>query len=1083
MAMIEDDEVIQVFIEESKEHLEGIESDMLDIESGGKDVDSDMVNKVFRAIHSIKGGSSFLGLDTIKNLSHVMENLLNLIRNLELVPTSPVISTLLSASDKLRELVNNYAESNDTDISEELVALKGAVSASLPEQADESEREQETDQKTEPELKSEQPKKSGDADVELTLPDGKTIFTITQTDISEGKKGGRHMYLAKYNFHEDIEAGGKSLKEILDDIKATGGIIKCNFDDTAIKEIKDTPEDKDSPLYLFLATLLAPDMIGALIKIDQSNIFVFTDEQILEPLAGAPVEKTTVKKPSPKGQKKKIKEKVKVEKPNAEMKSDKKSEVAEKKEIRKPTQVKKTSEPTISTKSTSLRVNVKVLDALMILAGELVLTRNQLMQTFSKNDIASQENAIQRVDLVTSELQEAIMSTRMQPIGNVFNKFQRVVRDLSQNLGKEIQLIIKGEGVDLDKTIIEAIGDPLTHLVRNSADHGIEIPEERKKLKKPAQATIKLSAFHEAGQVIIEIADDGAGIDPQKVKEKSLKSGILDEAQLENMTDDEIIRQIFQPGFSMAKKVTDVSGRGVGMDVVNSNLTKIGGSIEINSKVNFGTKIRIKLPLTLAIIPSLITDLQGERYAIPQVSLVELVRIQASQIKKRIETIDGAAVIRLRGDLLPLIRLSDILKIDRVYFDKDAEKRKPERRANLEDRRSKKNTLENDNVESEETIEKRDQNDERRLDITSAYNIVVVDAGELNYGLLVDNLLDTEEIVVKPLGKHLRNLNNYAGATILGDGRAALILDIMGMSRKANLKVVKDKSKEVILKEKVEKIQDAQSLLIVKNGTKDQFAIPLGLVARIERIKKSEIETTGGRMAIKYRGTNLALFSIEEVANVSQREDMDRPFVIIFQFAGREVGVLVSKIVDVVDSSVTIDEDTFKQPGILGSAIILDQITLMLDLYGIVATINPGWVEQQKQIKERSKDGGETILIVEDSTFFLNQIKAFISDMGYNVITAMDGLEGIDELNKPDNEIDLVLTDIEMPNLDGVELTEKIRKEYNLNDLPVLALTSVAGDAAEKRALDAGIDEYLIKLDREKVLDRVRYYLDNGRKK
>ncbi len=319
---------------------------------------------------------------------------------------------------------------------------------------------------------------------------------------------------------------------------------------------------------------------------------------------------------------------------------------------------------------TTLRVSVKILDNLMTLAGELVLTRNQLIQAVASRNQQGVDTVSQRLDLVTSELQESIMSTRMQPIGNIFNKFKRVVRDLSRDLGKEVNLIIEGEEVELDKTIIEAIGDPLTHLVRNSVDHGIEIPAVRQRNNKPETGLLRLSAFHEGGQVIIEIEDDGAGINTDKLKAKVLEMGLFDRVHLESMSAKELNKLIFTPGLSTAKEVTDVSGRGVGMDVVHTNLSKLGGVIDIESSQGVGTTVSIKLPLTLAIIPSLIVTCQLERFAIPQVNLVELVRVPAAQIKERIEKIGEALVIRLRGELLPLVHLRDALGIKNpVYVD------------------------------------------------------------------------------------------------------------------------------------------------------------------------------------------------------------------------------------------------------------------------------------------------------------------------------------------------------------------------------------------------------------------------------
>ncbi len=1080
MAIIEDDEVLQIFIEESREHLDGIEADFLDIEEMGADFDADVVNKVFRAIHSIKGGAGFLGLEHIKELSHGMENLLNLIRNQELVPTSMVISTLLESLDILKDLINNYLQSNDIDITDALDKLKKATIASVEEDS------AETLEKV----------------VEIAHPSGKILFALNEFDLDQAAKGGRIIYMADFDILNDIERKDLTPMDVIKEIQQAGTLLDSMLDVEAVGMIESLDVTPHIPFYVLFSTVLEEDIVPNLVKLPPSRIYRYVKESGLQPLeekndvgesVEPPTEKAAKEATAPPIEEKKSAGKAK--KKNREKDKEKDSDnVSSKPQVsEKPTKVKKPAtvqkektlakaQTSVSTSSTSLRVNVKLLDTLMTLAGELVLTRNQLSQTFYHNDVQGLEKAVLGVDLITSELQAAILSTRMQPISIVFNKFQRVVRDMSRNLNKQVELIIRGEEVELDKTIIEAIGDPLTHLVRNSIDHGIEPPDVRLEKGKKLPAVIKLSAFHEAGQVIIEVADDGRGIDPQKIKKKALELGLMEAAQLESLNDNELIRLIFKPGFSTAEQVSDISGRGVGMDVVHSNLVKIGGTVDVYSTVDVGTTIRIKLPLTLAIIPSLIVEAEGARYAIPQVNLVELVRIPAAQVKKRIERIDDAAVLRLRGKLLPLIWITDALDCKRTFKSGKDGGVQICRRQNIYDRRSRNlaNAGSADTTDDSKADDRRGGTD-RRSDPKSAYNIVVVNTGEFNYGLIVDNLLDSEEIVVKPLGAHLQELKTYAGATILGDGKAALILDITGISDVMDLRSVDNKAKtQELISHKMEST-DAQSLLIVRNARDEQFGIPLGLISRIEKINRNDIEQTSGKKSIKYRGSNLILCSIEDVADVKPREDVENPFVTIFPFAGREVGILISEIIDVVNSEIEVDEDTFRQTGILGSAIVLGNTTLMLDLYGIVSTLLPDWVNEHKNETRRKSGGKATILLVEDSKFFLNQVKNFTEDAGYEVLTAMDGLEALDVLRNSENRIELVLTDIEMPNMDGVQLAEEIRANALWKDIPTIALTSVAGEDAEKRALSAGIDEYLIKLDREKVLERIAFYLEHGR--
>ena len=415
---------------------------------------------------------------------------------------------------------------------------------------------------------------------------------------------------------------------------------------------------------------------------------------------------------------------------------------------------------------TNIRVDVNLLDQLMNLVGELVLARNQILQFGDQGQDAAFAATTQHLNLVTTELQEGVMKTRMQPIGNVWNKFPRVVRDLATSCGKKIRLEMEGKETELDKTLIEAIKDPLTHIVRNSADHGIESPEDRKAAGKNEEGMLKLRAFHEGGQVNIEIIDDGGGIDPVKIKQKALEKNVITQEQAARMSDRELVNLVFAAGFSTAAKVTNVSGRGVGMDVVKTNIEKIGGTVDIQSKFKEGTTLKIKIPLTLAIIPALTVMTGGDRYAIPQVNLLELVLLEGEQAIKSVEFIQGAPVYRLRGHLLPLIYLHEELKVD-----------------------------------------KKEDNDK--------VNIVVLQADERQFGLVVEGVRDTEEIVVKPLSQQLKGIPAFSGSTIMGDGKVALILDVMGLAQSARVVTQNRERARLESSDKEDgKATDKQTLLI-----------------------------------------------------------------------------------------------------------------------------------------------------------------------------------------------------------------------------------------------------------------------------
>src|SRR5580698_2508768 len=391
----------------------------------------------------------------------------------------------------------------------------------------------------------------------------------------------------------------------------------------------------------------------------------------------------------------------------------------------------------------TIRVGVNLLDKLMTLVGELVLARNQLMQLTNNLEDTGLQAVSERMNLIATELQEQVMKTRMQPIGIIWGQFPRTVRDVALGCGKEVAIEMEGKETELDKTIIEAIKDPLTHLVRNSVDHGIELPEQRVKAGKDRAGRLTLRAFHEGGQVNIEISDDGGGLNVERIRKKAVERGLITAEQAARLPEREIFNLIFLPGFSTAEKVTNVSGRGVGMDVVKTNVEKIGGTVGLQSILGRGTTVRVKIPLTLAIIPALVVTCGGERYAIPQVSLLELVRIEADEIGKGIELVHGAPVYRLRGRLLPLVYLNRELKL-------------------AADTRS---TAKSD----------------------GAINIVVVQADERRFGLVVDQINDTEEIVVKPLRKQLKTVKTFAGSSIMGDGKVALILDVLGLAQRASV--------------------------------------------------------------------------------------------------------------------------------------------------------------------------------------------------------------------------------------------------------------------------------------------------------
>ncbi|HVH39858.1 MAG TPA: chemotaxis protein CheW [Gemmatimonadaceae bacterium] len=537
----------------------------------------------------------------------------------------------------------------------------------------------------------------------------------------------------------------------------------------------------------------------------------------------------------------------------------------------------------------TLRVHVGLLDKLMTLVGELVLDRNRLVQITGGRDDPALTSTVQHLNRVSSDLQEAVMRTRMQPIGGAWTKLPRLVRDLGASSGKQIQLEMHGAETELDRQILQAITDPLTHMVRNSGDHGIESGDVRRRAGKADAGTIRLNAYHEGGHVIIEVRDDGAGISAARVRNKAIDRGLVTREAADAMSDAQVLRFIFEPGFSTAERVTNVSGRGVGMDVVRTNIERIGGQVELQSTEGQGTVVRVKIPLTLAIIPALVVTSGRQRYAIPQVNLLELVRLSDAPGSQGVELLHGAPVYRLRGSLLPLVFLGEQL--------------------------------------GETADESRAQ-----------FNIVVLQADGRTFGLVVDGLSDTEEIVVKPLGRHLQGLDAFSGATIMGDGSVALILDVPGLARKS--RVADDgHARETVQREArgAGDAGDVRSLLVVQCGARGRLAVELASVNRLEEFRRDAVEYAGERMVAQYRGDVIPLVALSvHLGHASALPDRERLPVVVHTRSGRTVGVLVDRIIDIVDQEIVVHQ-TRPRPGILGTTVIQGRVTDLLDLDGIVA--------------------------------------------------------------------------------------------------------------------------------------------------
>jgi len=568
----------------------------------------------------------------------------------------------------------------------------------------------------------------------------------------------------------------------------------------------------------------------------------------------------------------------------------------------------------------AIRVDVGLLDKLMTLVGELVLARNQIMQFSTSQEDGAFLGTVQRLNLLTTELQANVMKTRMQPIGNIWSKYPRLVRDLAAACSKQVRIRMDGQDTELDKTIVEAIRDPLTHLVRNAIDHGIELPVLRAAQGKAPEGRLVLHAFHEGGKVLIEISDDGAGIDPQRIRDKALQLKLIAPEQADRLNERELLNLVFLPGFSTNDRITQLSGRGVGLDVVRTNIEKIGGTVNIESRPGRGTTVKMKIPLTLAIIPALTVTSGGDRYAIPQVNLLELVRLEGEQALRGIEKIHGAPVYRLRGNLLPLVYLNQQLQVEA-----------PGSSANH-----------------------------------SEINIVVLQADDRQLGLVVDAIHDTEEIVVKPLQKQLKGIPVFAGATIMGDGKVALILDVVGLAQQAN---VVSGVRERALNEKAasaaEPAGDRETVLLLAGPDGGRMAIPLAQVARLEEVPRSSLERVGSQDVIQYRDEILPLIHVSRVLrqrrlrrngrNGPRRKELEERVraetagsdtlqVVVCAGRAQRVGLVVHQILDIVEETVSV-RSRANRPGVLFTAVLQERVTEFLDVEGIIRSGDPDFFE------------------------------------------------------------------------------------------------------------------------------------------
>lgn len=1004
--MLENVEFIASFVEEASGHITNIEAGLLNMDV--ENPDSESIHDLFRAMHSIKGTAGFFSLSHIVQVSHSMENILGECRSGNLMLSESHIDILLTATDCLKTMISDVMNSEEYDISDVIGQLK---TIKAPQQNPEREAEANT---------------AGD---HIKKPVPGDMEESNRRIVTEGLRQGKKLYSVRILLNEQTPFNAAAFLKLLESIgTVVSGSIDIRPSDTG------AGEDNRFTLDLMVLTVLEESFLAEAAGIAADDISEITlgepDDNKAE--LEQPQKKAAVQNPDS----------------GSEEATDKKNAAVHIED--------------------SLRVHVTLLNHLLNLASEMVLGRNQLLRAMELHhkDIPGIDPILQNIDHITTDLQETIMQTRMQPVANVFNRFPRIIRDLSKKLGKEIELALEGVDVELDKTIIEALGDPLTHLVRNAADHGLESAKDRRAAGKSATGQIILKAYHESGYVNIDVMDDGRGVDLETVKRKALEKGLLKPLDSEDYGEQEILQFLFKPGFSTSEKVTDLSGRGVGMDVVKTNIEKLGGSVEIFTQPGKGTTFRLLLPLTLAIIPSLIVEVEEQKFALPQVNLQEIVRIKPGEPSKRIEYIHNAEVLRLRGRLLPIVHLADVLGLRRTYIDPTTGERREERRKTLYDQRRA-------------SIEIQDQEPaNRRRNYTNILRILVLKIGSRRFGMAIDVIHGSEEILVKTLPKFMKDSRCYSGVTIMGDGKAAMILDPEGIVQKAQLRFIEgtERKNEDNSDQLLESMRERQNLLLFRPSGTELLGLDLSLVSRVEEISPNQIERIGGREYIKYRNSSLRIIRPEDFLPLQKtQEPKKRYYVIIPKLIRKPMGILVTEIIDTVQTVIQLDQETITAKGLFGSFVFNNRIILLLNLYELFEQADPG---QYAPPSVKTRQG--RILLVEDTPFFMKMETDYLSSAGYSVITAYNGKEALQLLKE--NEVDMVISDIQMPVMDGLELAKRIRQDKKHAGLPLIALTSLTTDKQVRDGLDAGFNFYEIKLDKSSLLEKVEKALQKGRR-
>ena len=981
------DELLTEFLTETNESLGVLDLELVKLEQNPNS--PKLLDSIFRIVHTIKGTCGFLGLPRLETVAHASENVLGKIRDGEIDVSPEAVTLILQALDAIKELVailertETEPEGEDGELIAKLDALaesrtvKPGASAATPED----------------EVEAAFLAAPGPDELASAPSAGDSLFNHL---------GGAEAIDAPLDSYIGKILDDGQLKPILaianeSEWRATykGFVRQALGADEGGLPIAPFAGANGRRLGAGHIDALAGHFREALEEFDRDAAEIDEATRALVAAHATVVEAASSASPA-------APQTGKANKSGAAGRGD---------------EVSRSSE--FSVASQNIRVSVDLLENLMTMVSELVLTRNQLMQLVRGLNDSDFSVPLQRLSHVTTELQEGVMKTRMQPIGNAWAKLPRIVRDLGQELGKKIDLQMIGADTELDRQVLELIKDPLTHMVRNAADHGIESREARREAGKPELGRITLNAYHEGGHIIIEISDDGRGLSVDKIRAKAIANGLTNEAEVQGLSDQQILTFIFRPGFSTAAEVTSVSGRGVGMDVVKTNIEMIGGTAELKSREGKGTNFTIKIPLTLAIVSALIIECAHERFAIPQISVVELVRV-SEDTEHSIETINNAPVLRLRDRLLPLVPLRQVLQFPPLEPTDDGGR--------------------------EDSF------------------VVVIQVGNYNFGIVVDKVFDTEEIVVKPVAPVLRSIGVYSGNTILGDGSVIMILDPNGIATASGETSAAEHEIGEAAAQQDGWREERIPLLVFRAGGNQPKAVPLALVARLEEIPVEEIETADGSLMVQYRGRLMPLVKLDQSYEL---KGSGRQPVLVFSDVGRSMGLAVDEIVDIVEQKLDI-ELAAKAHGLIGIAVVDGKATEIIDASGYLTEAFADWFHRAN-IEGNGTNGTARVLLIDDSSFFRNLIAPVLSTAGYDVTTAEDADSAL-KMRDGGKDFDIIISDIEMPGMDGFEFADAVRNDSRWQHTPLVALSSRATSTDFNKGREVGFSDYVAKYDRDALL-------------